>query len=82
MNNSCMHWQLPMAALTSLPLSTTCCRCRTQLAMDIPGRLRAEEQSSAVVGSPDISAAAQAAELKEQEEGHSLNTPWTMWLDK
>ena len=50
--------------------------------MDIPGRLRAEEQSSAIVGSPNISTAAEAAELKEQEEGHRLNTPWTMWIDK
>ena len=51
--------------------------------MDIPGKLRAEEQSAVIVGSPNISSAAEAAELKEQEEeGHALNTPWTMWLDK
>ena len=51
--------------------------------MDVPGKLRAEEQSAVIVGSPNISCAAEAAELKEQEEeGHALNTPWTMWLDK
>ena len=58
--------------------------------MDVPGKLRAEEQllfaavtEEQSVGSPNISSAAEAAELKEQEEeGHALNTPWTMWLDK
>ncbi|KAF0292051.1 Eukaryotic translation initiation factor 4E type 3-B [Amphibalanus amphitrite] len=54
--------------------------------MDIPGRLRSEEQCSAIVGSPNISTAAEAAEAAErkeqEEEGHQLNTPWTMWIDK
>lgn len=52
--------------------------------MDIPGKLRAEEESTAIVGSPNISSAAEAAELlkEKDEEGHELNTPWTMWLDK
>jgi len=36
-----------------------------------------------VVGSPNIAGAAEAAQLKDQEEDvHLLNTPWTMWLDK
>ncbi|XP_037069769.1 eukaryotic translation initiation factor 4E type 3-B-like [Pollicipes pollicipes] len=51
--------------------------------MDIPGRLKEEEDAAAIIGSPNITSAAEAAELKEQDaEGHRLNTPWTMWLDK